>query len=105
MRSPFFVLCWLFVLLVALYDSYFAWKYRAVFHLWEMNPLARWMVGTWGLNALLSLKMALLVFALGVACHCHRLRHRLEVPYTLVISGVHLTLGAQYVAGYLQPVW
>ena len=104
MRRPFFVLAWLFVVLVALYDSYFAWRYRAVFQLWEINPLARWMAGNWGLTAVLTLKMTLIFFALGVAFYCRYLRHRLEVPYTLVIGGVHLTLGAQYIAGFLRAL-
>jgi hypothetical protein len=90
---------------VAGYDAYFAWRYWEVFQSWEWNALARWLALACGLGALLAVKAALLVFALGVAVHCRRCQHWLEVPLTLIVSCVHLVLGALYAIGHLQPLW
>jgi hypothetical protein len=43
----------------------------------------------------------MLGFALAVAVYCHQRNHRLELPYTLVISGVHLWLSLHYLLGNL----
>jgi hypothetical protein len=101
MRITLFLLAWAFVGAVAAYDVHFAWRYREVFQEWEMNPVARWATGLWGLGAVAVLKMALLGFALGVAAYCHRRHHRLEVPLTLVVSGAHLVLSVCYLCGQL----
>jgi hypothetical protein len=101
MRPTLFVLAWVFVLGIAAYDVYFAWQYRVAFHEWELNPVARWAAGLYGLGAVVALKAALLTFALGVAWHCHRIRHRLEVPYTLFVGGVHLLLSVHYLVAHL----
>src|SRR5262249_31834758 len=101
MRLILFVLAWAFVLGIAAYDVYFAWQYRLAFDEWEMNPVARWAAGLYGLGAVVALKAALLTFAVAAAWHCHRIRHRLEVPFTLFVGGVHLLLSVQYLAVHL----
>ena len=101
MRITLFTLAWAFIAAVAAYDVYFAWHYRAFFQEWELNPVARWAVGQWGLGAVAVLKVALLSFALGVAAYCHHRRHRLEVPLTLVVGGAHLMLTVRYLFGQL----
>jgi hypothetical protein len=101
MRITRFALAWTFIAAVAAYDVYFAWRYRAVFEEWEMNPIALWIVRLWGLEAAAGLKAALLAFALGVGAYCHRCRHWLEVPYTLTISAIHFLLSLHYLVGLL----
>jgi hypothetical protein len=104
MKSIFFVPIWSFVLYVAGYDVYFAWQYRAGFIEWEMNPLARWIYQDFGLTTLFLLKVGMTVFAIAVATYCHRRKHRLELPYTLIISGVHLLLWLHYLLGSVGDV-
>lgn len=99
MKNTILVLAWSFVLFVAGYDVYFAWQYRAVFHVWELNPLARWIAHDYGLNALFAFKMVLLGFVVSVAVYCHFRRHYLELPYTLIVSGIHVLLSLHYVIG------
>jgi hypothetical protein len=99
MRTSVFALAWAFVVVVSAYDVHFAWRYRAVFDAWELNPVARWVAGLFGLGALFAAKAALLVFAVAVAAYCQRLRHRLAVPYTLSVSGMHFVLSLHYLFG------
>jgi hypothetical protein len=101
MRTTLFVLAWAFVLGVAAYDAHFAWRYRSAFDAWELNPLARRVAGACGLLAVLGLKAGLLAFAALVGLYCHLCRHRLAVPYTLTVSGVHLALSLHYLLGGL----
>jgi hypothetical protein len=104
MRNIFFVLVWTFVVFVAGYDVYFAWQYRAGFHEWELNPLARWIAKDFGITTLFLLKLAMMVFVVAVAAYCHRRKHRLELPYTLIISGVHVLLWLHYLFGSIGDV-
>ncbi|HTU17097.1 MAG TPA: hypothetical protein VMG10_03480 [Gemmataceae bacterium] len=99
MKNTLLVLAWVFVFFVAGYDVYFAWQYRAVFHTWELNPLARWIVHDYGLNTLFLFKMVMFGFVVAVAAFCHFRRHYLELPYTLIVSGIHLLLSLHYVIG------
>jgi hypothetical protein len=101
-RTLVFVAAWLFVFLVAGYDVYFAWVNREGFHVWEMNPLARWAAELCGLGVVFGIKAALVVFAALVAAYCYRCRHRLLTPYTAFVSGVHLCLSIQYLIGHLR---
>jgi len=104
MRNLILVLAWLFVLFVAGYDVYFAWQYREGFQVWETNPVARWIAAGYGLAAVFGLKTALLGFAVAVAAYCHYRGDRLEVPYTLIVSAVHLGLLLHYLLGRLPEV-
>jgi hypothetical protein len=99
-----FRLAWVFVVLVTAYDIHFAWRYRAGFTSWELNPVARWVATLYGLETVLALKIAAIGFALVVAIYCDRYRHYLARPYTLIVGAVHLCLSCQYLLGYIQGV-
>lgn len=104
MKNKLLVLAWTFTLVIAGYDVYFAWQYRAFFQFWEMNPVARWIAQDFGLTSLFALKLALLGFGVLVAAYCHLRRHYLELPYTLIVSGIHLFLSLYYVMGNVAPL-
>jgi hypothetical protein len=96
MRNVFLVLAWVFVVFVAVYDVYFAWEHQAFFDVWELNPFARWIAQDYGLNVLFLFKIGMLGFGVVVAAYCHLRRHYLELPYTLIVSVVHLLLSLHY---------
>lgn len=96
-----FAAAWVFIVLVGAFDSYFAWRYRADFQEWELNPWARWLAGSCGMGILLCAKATGMVFAAAVACACRRLGHRLAMPMTMVIAGVYLMLSLHYVTSFL----
>jgi hypothetical protein len=102
MRKWLFGLAWAFILGVAAYDAYFAWRYAAVFDVWEINPLARFVAGQFGLGAILALKVLLLTFAAVVAVICHHSRRRVTtLLFTACVGAVHLALALNYLVGYL----
>jgi hypothetical protein len=101
MRRTFFILAWAFILCAAAYDTYFAWYYREVLLKWEMNGLVRWAGQMFGLEAVFAFKVLGMAFATGMAIYCHRRRHRLEIPLTLIIGCSYLLLSLHYVAGHL----
>ena len=96
LRTVFFTLSWSFILLAAAYDSYFAWQYRAVLDAWEMNPFILWLAGVGGLTSVFMLKFLATVFSAGLAIVCHFRRHRLEIPFTLVVGAAYLALSVHY---------
>jgi hypothetical protein len=102
MRTTLFALAWAFILVVAAYDVSFAWHYRAGFAAWELNPVARWVAALYGLGTVFAFRVAVILFAAGLAIYCHRRRHRLAVPYTLVMGGMHLLLSLHYLVGHLD---
>ncbi len=104
MKNKVVVLAWAFVLVIAGYDVYFAWQYRAGFDIWEMNPVARWVAQDFGLTSLFILKIAFLGFGMLVAVYCRFRRHYLEIPYTLAVSGIHLVLSLHYLMGHMIPI-
>jgi hypothetical protein len=104
MKNTLLVGAWAFVLFIAGYDIYFAWQYRASFHLWELNPLARWIAHDYGLTAVFVGKMFQIGFAVAVARYCHLRRHYLELPYTLIVSGIHLLLSVHCLMGHVLPI-
>ena len=102
LRTAFFACSWSFILLAAAYDSYFAWQYRAVLDAWEMNPFILWLAGVGGLTSVFMLKFLCTVFSTGLAVICHYRRHRLEIPFTLVVGSAYLALSVHYLMGLLQ---
>lgn len=99
--EAFFVAAWLFIAIAGTFDGYFAWRFRADFHEWEMNPWARWMAGAFGMGLLLSFKAAGIIFATAVAAACRYFRNRLAIPMTVLILGVYLMLSYHYLSGFL----
>jgi hypothetical protein len=97
-----FALVWAFIFLVASYDGYFAWHYRAVFAVWEQNPLACWAVEHVGLPAVLAFKFLSLSFAATLALYCHDRRRLLEYPITVIIGCAYGLLLLHYAAGHQQ---
>jgi hypothetical protein len=102
MRSVRFGLAWTFIVLVAAYDSHFAWQHRRVLLTWEMNPVACWTFELLGLEAVFLFKALGLAFAMGLAGYCHVRRPRLETPFTLIIGCVYLLLSVHYLIGHLS---
>jgi hypothetical protein len=102
MRRNLFYLAWAFILAVAAYDTYFAWLYRATFVKWEMNAVACWGAQAFGLGVVLAFKALGMAFATAMAIYCHRRRHRLATPLTLIIGCAYLLLTLHYVAGHLD---
>ncbi len=91
-----FALSWAFIFVVAVYDSCFAWQYRASFELWEQNPVASWAHAHFGLLALLGFKFAMLMFAALLACYCRGRRSLHEYPLTGIIGGASALLMVHY---------
>ncbi len=104
MRTLLFGLAWMFVMLAAGYDAYFAWQFRGVFEIWEMNPLACWAARVGGLEVVFVFKLTATIFASGTAAYCHFRRHRLEMPFTLAIFGIYLLLCAHYFLSHLNSL-
>jgi hypothetical protein len=96
LRTAFFTFSWSFILLAAAYDSYFAWQYRAVLDAWEMNPFILWLAGVGGLASVFTFKLLSTVFSTGLAIICHYRRHRLEIPFTLIVGTAYLALSVHY---------
>ncbi len=97
LRTLFFALAWVFIFLAATYDTYFAWRYRAVLDCWELNPFILWLAGVGGLASVFILKLFTIFFSTGMAIYCHRRRHRWETPFTLVVGAVYFALSIHYV--------
>jgi hypothetical protein len=101
-RTIIFGLAWAFILLAAAYDTYFAWQYWSVLDAWEMNPVIVWLASYAGLPGVFTFKLFSMVFSTGLAIFCHHRRHRLEIPFTLVIGGAYFLLSFHYIMSYLQ---
>lgn len=99
--SVLFVAAWVFIAAAAAFDSGFAWHFRADFQEWELNPLARRLADTFGMEGLLSFKAVGIVFAAVVASACRRFRNRLAVPLTLAVSAAYLFLSLHYLRSFL----
>jgi hypothetical protein len=97
-RPLLFVSAWAFVFVAAAYDALFAWCHRASLACWELNPLARWAVGHFGLGAVIALKFAGLVFAVRLAAHCQHSRQWLVRCLTVTGACVYGLLALYYVA-------
>ncbi len=70
-RGILFAAAWLLIVVAAGYDTYFAWREREAFELWEMNPIVRWTAKAGGLQAVFLFKAAGLAFGIGLAIYCH----------------------------------
>jgi hypothetical protein len=102
MRTLIFGLLWTFTNLAAAFDAYFAWRNRAGFESWELNPVVCWLAGLAGLQAVIGFKMVTTVFATALACLCRWRRHWLEMPYTLIVTSVFLSLSVYYLLHFQE---
>ena len=96
MRRSIFVVSWTFVTLAAVYDVAFAWRHRATFLSWELNPFMRWLDQTAGLQTVFLFKFAVLMLASGLACYCYSRRQLLARAFTPIIVSVHALLLTHY---------
>jgi hypothetical protein len=101
-RTLLFTGIWMLIFLSASYDAYFAWQYRAVLDVWEMNPFVLWLAGVGGLASVFAFKLFSMVFSAVLAAYCHSRRHRLEVPFTAIIGGAYFVLSFHYLISHLQ---
>jgi hypothetical protein len=97
-----FASAWAFIFSAAAYDCYFAWQHRAVMPSWELNPLARWAAGQFGLAAVFGLKFVGLSFAACLAAYCRRRRRGLGRALTLSALGVYALLSLHYLVSHAQ---
>ncbi len=63
---------WVFVLLAALFDAAFAYKYRNFFLEWEVNPIACWLAIHCGFFSVLFLKTIGLALSAYLVFVCKR---------------------------------
>jgi hypothetical protein len=101
-RTVLFSLTWVLILLSAAYDCYFAWQYRAVLEAWEMNPFILWLAGVGGLASVFLFKLCTMIFSTVLAAVCHHRRHRLEIPFTVIVGGAYFILSFHYLISQLQ---
>ena len=93
----FFWTAWAVATAVCTYDALFAWRYRAFMSEWELNPLATWAAGNFGILPVFGFKFFALAFAAGLAIYLRRRqRWHLEWPLTYSISGAYSLLGVHY---------
>lgn len=104
MKGLAFISAWFLILLAASYDGYFAWDNREDMASWELNPLARWLLGQGGIVAVLSLKLIGISFAAVVAIYCRRKRSRLAASLTMVAASCYLFLALHYLAGAFTSI-
>jgi hypothetical protein len=103
MKRIVFLSIWCLILAAAAYDGYFAWQNRADFESWEINPFARWVVQSFCIEAMVTVKILGVAFATFVAFSCHRIRNRLEIPLTVFVSSCYLFLTIHYALGFMTP--
>ncbi len=95
----FFVAAWVFVGLVTLLDTGFAWVYAQSFSEWEMNPLAvvlaRW-AGIHGVLGFRLFSVACCFLVIGLA------RKQIRTLATSFITLVHAGLLMVYIVGFAR---
>ena len=89
---------WTLIVLAAGYDSYFAWSERSGLEHWEMNPVARWLTQSFGLQAVLAFKAAGIALGIVLACYCHRHARQLCMRMTAIVGSAYLILSAYYLS-------
>ena len=98
MRWKWFGLLWSFIFLAAAYDTYFAWRHRASFDEWEMNPRARWGAGEFGLPAVFAFKFAWLLVAASLSGLGLWLGRPAGRAATILIAACYAILVVHYIA-------
>ncbi|MBI3409601.1 MAG: hypothetical protein HY040_14770 [Planctomycetes bacterium] len=100
LRNSLFVLSWIFVFLAGAYDAGYAWRFQDDFERWEMNPIAVWTAEEFGLSALLSIKLAGLAFAAGLAWYCRIHQLGLCRAITIAATCAYSVLSLYYVLSH-----
>ena len=95
-RGVLLTAAWLLIVVAAGYDTYFAWREREAFELWEMNPIVRWTAKAGGLQVVFLFKAAGLAFGIGLAIYCHFTNPRLARRFTTVVGSTYLSLSLYY---------
>ena|SRR5262245_52838420 len=96
MRTSLFGLLWTFAIAAATFDGYFAWRHRAGFETWELNPILCWMDHAAGFESVIWFKVVTTVFAALIAVFCHFRRHWLEIPLTSIVAAIFFCLSIHY---------
>ncbi len=96
LRTILFIFVWTCIFLAESYDTYFAWHYREVLADWELNPFILWLAGVGGLASVFLFKLSVIIYSTSLAAYCHHRRHRLEIPFTVVVGGVYFMLSFHY---------
>jgi hypothetical protein len=102
LRTVLFIIVWACICLVESYDTYFAWHYREMLADWELNPFILWLAGIGGLASVFLFKLSSIIFSTTLAALCHHRRHRLEIPYTVVVGAVNFMLSFHYFFNHLH---
>jgi hypothetical protein len=96
-RGILLIAVWSFIVIAAGYDAYFAWREQAAIDGWEMNPIARWAVGSLGLLPLICFKTAGIAFGIGLAVFCYRHHYILGRRLATIVGSAYLLLSAYYI--------
>jgi hypothetical protein len=100
---------WVLIVAAASYDTYFAWRERGAFELWEMNPIVCWLAKSIGLYSVFIFKAAGLLFGIGLVIYCRLHDPRLARRFTAVVGSAYLCLSLYYlgcqIAGPETPTY
>jgi hypothetical protein len=95
-KSILLAVAWVLILAAASYDTYFAWRERVAFELWEMNPIVCWIAKSVGIYSVFMFKAAGLLFGIGLVIYCRLHDPRLARRFTAVVGSAYLGLSLYY---------
>jgi hypothetical protein len=95
-KSILLAVAWILIVAAASYDTYFAWRERGAFELWEMNPVVCWIAKSVGLYSVFIFKAAGLLFGIGLVIYCGLHDPRLARRFTAVVGSAYLGLSLYY---------
>jgi hypothetical protein len=95
-KSILLAVAWALIVAAASYDTYFAWRERGAFELWEMNPIVCWIAKSVGLYSVFIFKAAGLLFGIGLVIYCRLHDPRLARRFTAVVGSAYLGLSLYY---------
>jgi hypothetical protein len=98
MKTKWFVVAWMFIFAVAVFDAGFAWVHRDSMASWELNPVMRHLAGAWGPSAAIALRLFTVAFAVVVVS---RARTIWRIGATGFIGSMHIALLMVYVEAVL----
>jgi hypothetical protein len=95
-KSILLAVAWVLIVAAASYDTYFAWRERGAFELWEMNPIVCWIARSVGIYSVFIFKAAGLLFGIGLVIYCRLHNPELARRFTAVIGTAYLVLSLYY---------